>query len=284
MGDQELGGVQAPELGGEQDLESLYTGDDIKEYSLIRFVSEDGIARITLDRPPANVISVDMMAEINHALESLEYAKEVKLIVISGAGKYFSAGFELQDHLGDRAYMMLENFRRVFENLAKVDKPTLAVVAGPALGAGSMLAGACDMVLAGPAARFGHPEIKGGVFNTVAAALLPRIVGQKKAFDMMLSGTALSAAEAERIGLITRAVADDKLEAETEAVVQRFREASAPIVQAVRRALVAAWDLPFGEALRHAEDVYLNQLMATEDLAEGLKAITEKRKPAWKNR
>jgi enoyl-CoA hydratase/carnithine racemase len=109
-------------------------------------------------------------------------------------------------------------------------------------------------------------------------------VGQKKAFDMMLSGTALSAAEAERIGLITRAVADDKLEAETEAVVQRFREASAPIVQAVRRALVAAWDLPFGEALRHAEDVYLNQLMATEDLAEGLKAITEKRKPAWKNR
>jgi cyclohexa-1,5-dienecarbonyl-CoA hydratase len=282
MGDQELGSVQ--ELGGEQDLDSLYTGPQVEEFKLIEFGMEDGIARITLNRAPANVLSVDMMTELNQALESLEYEREVKLVVFRGAGKYFSAGFELQDHLGDRAYMMLEGFRRVFENLAKVDKPTLAVVAGPALGAGSILAGACDMVLAGAGARFGHPEIKGGVFNTVAAVLLPRIVGHKKAFDMMLGGAAVSAAEAERIGLVTRAVPDEKLEEEAAAVVQRFKEASAPIVQCARRALVRAGDLPFAEAIRETEDVYLNTLMGSEDLAEGLKAIMEKRKPVWKNR
>src|SRR5205085_2131941 len=105
-------------------------------------------------------------------------------------------GFELSDHLGDRAYLMLEQFRRLFENLAKVDKPTLAVVAGPALGAGSMLAAGCDMTLASVSAKFGHPEIKAGVFNTVAVAVLPRLVGRKRAFDMIFGGASMSAAEA----------------------------------------------------------------------------------------
>src|SRR5512136_3435527 len=108
-----------------------------------------GVTRITLNRPPANVLSVEMMQELATAIESLEYQKDVKLVTLFGSGKYFSAGFELGDHLGDRAYMMLESFRRIFEALAKVDKPTLAVVAGPALGAGCILAAACDFVIAG---------------------------------------------------------------------------------------------------------------------------------------
>ncbi len=153
-----------------------------------------GVARLTLNRPPANVLSVEMMGEINSVLESLEYQKDIKVVVLSATGKYFSAGFELADHLGDRGYMMLEAFRRIFENMAKLDKPTLAVVAGPALGAGSMLAAGCDMVLAAAsAAKFGHPEIKGGVFNPVAAALLPRLVGRKKAV-----GASCSAARPHR--------------------------------------------------------------------------------------
>jgi len=255
-----------------------------RTYRFIQFDLVQGIARITLNRPPANVLSVDAMEDLNTALESLEYQKEVKLVVLAAEGKYFSAGFELSDHLGDRGYIMLEQFRRLFENLFKLDKPTLAVVAGPALGAGCILAAGCDMVLAAAGAKFGHPEIKGGVFNTVAAALLPRLVGRKRAFEMVLSGASLSAADAERIGLVTRVVPDDKLDAETGALVQRFQEGSAPVLQAARRALVGAMDLPFGDALRHAEDVYLNQLMATEDAEEGLRAIMAKRRPVWKDR
>jgi cyclohexa-1,5-dienecarbonyl-CoA hydratase len=243
-----------------------------------------GITRITLDRPPANVLSVEMMQELASAIESLEYQRDVKLVVLLGSGKYFSAGFELGDHLGDRAYMMLEGFRRIFEALLKVDKPTLAVVAGPALGAGCILAAACDMVLAGQSAKLGHPEVRGGVFNTVATALLPRLVGRKRAFEILMMGTSLGASEAERMGLVTRAVPDERLEAEVAAVVQRFQESSAPVMQLTRRAIAGGLDLSFAEAVRHAEDVYLNQLLVTEDVEEGLRAVTEKRKPVWKDR
>ena len=139
-------------------------------------------------------------------------------------------------------------------------------------------------MLAGESAKFAHPEIRGGVFNTMAAAMLPRLVGRKRAFEMLMLGTTLSAAEGEQAGLVTRAVADDRLEAEAAAIVQRFEESSAPIVQLARRAIVGGQDLPIEEAVSHAEDVYLNQLMATEDVEEGLRAVAEKRKPAWKGR
>jgi cyclohexa-1,5-dienecarbonyl-CoA hydratase len=251
---------------------------------LVQFASAQGVARLTLNRPPANVLSVEMMEEIVSALEQLEYQRDVKLLVINASGKYFSAGFELSDHLGDRAYVMLEDFHRLFDLLRRVDKPTLAVVGGPALGAGCMLAAGCDMTLASASSKFALPEIKGGVFNTVAAAVLPRIVGRKKAFEMILGGLSLTALDAERAGLISRVVADDKLEAEVGAVVQRFQEGSAPLLQCAKRAIAGGLDALLPEALSHAEDVYLNQLMATEDVAEGLQAVLGKRKPVWKDR
>ena len=253
-------------------------------FKSIQFETAQGVARLTLNRPPANVLSIEMMEEINAALESLEYAREVKLLVLAATGKYFSPGFELTDHLGDRAYIMLEQFRRIFENIEKVDKPMLAVVGGPALGAGCMLAAGCDIVYAAASSKFGLPEIKGGVFNTVAAALLPRLVGRKKAFEMVLGGLSVAAADAERIGLVTRAVPDERLEAEASALVQRFQEGSAAVLQLTRRAVSGGLDVSGAEALRHAEDVYLNQLMGTEDAEEGLKAVLAKRKPVWKDR
>jgi len=264
--------------------EDIFAATTVRDYRLIHVDTAQGIARITLNRPPANVLSIEMMQELASAVESLEYQRDVKLVTFFGSGKYFSAGFELGDHLGDRAYLMLEGFRRIFEGLAKVDKPTLAVVAGSALGAGSILAAACDMVLAAQSAKFGHPEIRGGVFNTVAAALLPRLVGRKRAFEILMLGTSLTAAEAERLGLVTRTVPDERLDAEVAAVVQRFQESSAPVVQLTRRAIAGGLDLPFAEAVGHAEDVYLNQLLGTQDVEEGLRAVAEKRKPAWKDR
>ena len=197
--------------------EDVFAPVGVQAFKHVPVDTAQGITRITLNRPPANVLSVEMMQELATAVESLEYQRDVKLVTLFGSGKYFSAGFELGDHLGDRAYMMLEGFRRVFEALAKVDKPTLAVVAGPALGAGCILAAGCDMVLAAQSAKLGHPEIRGGVFNTVAAALLPRLVGRRRAFELLMTGTSLSAADAERIGLVTRVVPDERLDAEVAA-------------------------------------------------------------------
>lgn len=269
----------------QDDLDAYGTVRPAPSFQHVQFGIDKGIARLTLNRPPANVLSVEMMGEINAALESLEYEKSVKALVLSATGKYFSPGFELSDHLGDRGYLMLENFRRIFENMARIDKPTVAVVAGPALGAGSLLAAGCDFVYAAAtASKFGHPEIKGGVFNPVAAALLPHLVGRKKAIEILLTGVGITAADAERIGLITRAVADDKLEAEVAALLARLQEHSAAVLQLTRRAVAGGQDLPLPDAIRHAEDVYLNQLMATEDAEEGLKAVMGKRKPVWKDR
>jgi cyclohexa-1,5-dienecarbonyl-CoA hydratase len=271
------------DLEGRQDVDA-FAPEESRTFEHIQLDSKQGIVRITLNRPPANVLSVDMMQELGVALESIEYQRDVKLVVLLASGKYFSAGFELNDHLGDRAYMMLEGFRRIFEGLAKVDKPTLAVVAGPALGAGCLLAAGCDITLAGESVKLGHPEIRGGVFNTMAAALLPRLIGRKRAYEMLMLGSPLSAAEAERVGLITRCVPDAKLDSEAAALIQRFEESSPPVVQLARRAITGGLDLLLPDAVSHAEDVYLNMLMATDDVEEGLKAVVEKRKPAWKGR
>ncbi len=262
----------------------VFTAQRNPQFRFIHFETVQGIARITLDRPPANVLAIEMMEEVALALESLEYQREVKLVVLAGAGKYFSAGFELDDHLGDRGYIMLESFRRIFELLFKLDKPTMAVVAGPALGAGSILAMACDIVLAATSVKFAYHEIKAGVFNTVTAVLLPRLIGRKRALEIVLGGASMSASEAAALGLVSRAVPDERLDAEVEGMIARFQELSAPVLQNARRAIVGAFDLPFAEAIRHAEDVYLNQLMATEDAAEGLRAVGAKRKPVWKDR
>jgi cyclohexa-1,5-dienecarbonyl-CoA hydratase len=255
-----------------------------RAYRFIHFETVQGIARITLDRPPANVLAIEMMEDIVAALESLEYQREAKLIVFTAAGKYFSAGFELTDHLGDRGYVMLESFRKIFDLLLKLDKPTMAVVAGPAYGAGCILAVGCDLVLAAASAKFVLHEIKAGVFNTVGAVVLPRLVGRKRAMEIILGGASLSAAEAAALGLVSRVVPDDRLDAELALAIGRFQELSAPVLQLTRRAIVGALDLPFADALSHAEDVYLNQLMATEDAEEGLRAVMAKRKPAWKDR
>jgi len=268
---------------GVQDVD-IYAATKEWEPKLVEFGVEDGIARITLNRPPANVFSVELLEDLAAALETLEFRDEVKLIVIAARGKYFSAGFELADQVEDRGYLMVEALRRVFELLLKLDKPSLSVVAGPALGPGSLLAGACDICIAGSGAKFAHPEIRAGVFGTVTAALLPRLVGRKKAFDLILGGQAISPDEAERVGLITRVVPAERLVADAEAVIQRFRESSSVVVRSARKAIAGGLDKPFDEALRHAEDVYLNQLLDSEDASEGLRAAREKRKPAWRNK
>jgi len=265
-----------------QDVD-VYAQSDWKP-QLVEFAVHDEVAELRLNRPPANVLSIDVMEDICSAIDSIEFERDVKFLVLRASGKYFSAGFELTDHLGDRGYLMLEAFRRIFEGIAKIDKPSLAIVNGPALGAGCLLAVGCDMVLAAAGAKFGHPEIKAGVFNTVAAALLPRLIGRKRAFELLLGGGSLTAAEAERAGLITRTVPDEKLDGEAEALIQKLREASPVALHTVRRAVAGGLDLPFADAVRHAEDIYLNQLMLSEDAKEGLKAVMEKRKPKWVGR
>jgi cyclohexa-1,5-dienecarbonyl-CoA hydratase len=179
---------------------------------------------------------------------------------------------------------MLDAFHAIFRALEQTGKPTIAVVDGAALGGGCELVAGCDIVIASERARFGQPEIKLGVFPPVATILLPRIIGDKRARELMLTGELIDAAEAARLGLVNYFVSAAQLSQKTEEILARLRELSAPALEATRRAIDLARGFSFDEALSRVENLYLNELMKTEDAREGVNAFMEKRKPAWRNR
>ena len=163
-------------------------------------------------------------------------------------------------------------------------RPAIAVVDGPALGGGCELALACDIVVASERARFGQPEIKLGVFPPVAAILLPRMIGDKKARELILTGDTIEAAEALRLGLVNYVVSSDELEQKTESVLGKLRELSGVALGMTRAALDLGSQSGFESALKQVESLYLTGLMKTEDASEGIRAFMEKRKPEWRNK
>jgi cyclohexa-1,5-dienecarbonyl-CoA hydratase len=160
----------------------------------------------------------------------------------------------------------------------------VAVVDGPALGGGCELVAACDIVICSERARFGQPEIKLGVFPPVAAIILPRIIGEKKAREMILLGEIVEADEALRLGLVNQVVPSRDLYQQAEVVLAKLRELSSASLQFTRSALDLGSNGEFESALAEAENLYLNELMKTEDASEGVRSFMEKRKPEWRNR
>jgi cyclohexa-1,5-dienecarbonyl-CoA hydratase len=158
------------------------------------------------------------------------------------------------------------------------------VVNGPAIGAGSELVAFGDMVIATPNARFAQPEVKMGVFPPFAAIMLPQLIGPKKTYELILTGQALSAEEAQALGFVNKLVPEAELPATVNAVLARIGEFSAPVLEMTKKVISSSLGLPLAEAIRKSHDIYLNQLMALEDVQEGLRAVLEKRKPVWKNR
>jgi len=251
------------------------------DFKNILVEKKDGVARIIINKPPLNILDIDTLEEMNQALAELRTDDEVKVVVITGAGeKAFSAGVAVGDHLGEKLPKMVEVFHRLFISLVEVDKPTIAVVNGLALGGGCEIVAGCDMAIATEKAQLGQPEIKLGVYPPPASVLFPRILGRGKAFELILSGDSISAKEAERIGLINKAVPDNEFEKATEEFIKRFTANSGLTLTQARRALYRNFDLGFREAMEvTGADATL--VMAEENSVEGLKAFLEKRKPVW---
>lgn len=255
-------------------------------YQHIQFRVEDRVGRIVFARPPLNVFTIAMMREMDEALTECMGQRDMVAVVFEAApgSRAFSAGVSIEEHAEETVYQMLESFHAVFRTLEQSGKPTLAVVDGAALGGGCELVAACDIVISSPRARYGQPEIKLGVFPPVAAVLLPRLVGERRARELLLTGELFDAHEALRMGLVTHVVESEQLEAKLQETLSKLRELSAPALEMTRRALDAARGRPFLEALERAEDIYLNELMKTEDAHEGVRAFAEKRKPEWRNK
>ncbi len=256
-----------------------------QNFKNIIYKVENGVARIIINRPPLNVLNADTIHEIIAGLENADVDKSVVAIVITSAGgRAFSAGVDVSAHLPDQIDKTLEQFHKMFYWLMNINKPIIAVVEGFALGGGCELAITCDIVVASEDAKFGQPEIKVGAIPTVAAALLPKLIGRKQALELILTGDTISAVEAKQMGLVNRVVPPDKLAETVEGLLNKLKDQSPIVLQLVKKAIYQGIDSDFEKALNGVTNIYLKQLILTEDAVEGLKAFLEKRKPKWKGK
>ncbi|HLG15519.1 MAG TPA: enoyl-CoA hydratase-related protein [Blastocatellia bacterium] len=255
-------------------------------YKDIQFSVTDRVARITFARPPLNVFTISMMKEIGDAVNKVGAMHDVCAIVFASASatRAFSAGVSVEEHRPETIYQMLDAFHSIFRLLNTVSKPVVSLVGGAALGGGCELVAFSDFVIATTSARFGQPEIKVGVFPPVAAVILPRLIGERKAREMMLTGELVTAEDARALGLVNYVVAEGEMESKAEEVLGVLRGLSAPALEMTRRAVIQSQGLGFEDALKCAEDIYLNQLMSYKDPNEGVEAFIAKRPPHWKHK
>ncbi len=241
-------------------------------------------ARITLNRPPLNVLNMEMMEELACALGEVEKTDGARVLVLDGEGKAFCAGVDVKDHMGDSAGPMLELFHRVIRLLWHFKLPSVCAVRGAALGGGCELALSCDVVIASERATLGQPEVSVGVFPPPAVVLFTRLAGLAAAKELLLTGRVFESSEAQTFGLINRVVKGEDLDSEVAAVVKNLSKKSLPVLHMTREALLNSIGISMDDALARAESLYLGELMQLEDSAEGLTAFLEKRKPDWKDR
>ena len=250
--------------------------------SNLRTEEKERVARVTIDRPPLNILNVGMVAEIGEALVRLPAQNE--FIVFRGAGGCFSAGADVADHTPERVGRLLGAFHKVFHEMGAGHAVTIAAVEGHCLGGGCELAMCCDFILAEESATFGFPEIKLGCFPPIAMVALPRMMPGHAAFDLILTGRTISAREASELGMVTRVVPDGGVAQAVEDLLAEMKHLSAPVLRLTRRLTRTSGFKDEEKELTEIENLYMDELIRTQDAIEGVRAFLEKRAPVWTGR
>ena len=252
--------------------------------SRIKLTYSERIAAVALSNPPVNVIDIPMMEELASAFAEIEQQDDVCVILFRGEGKGFSAGVDIAAHTLEQIETMLTKFHGVIRAIAKSEKITLAQVHGNCLGGGAELALMCDIVYTDIDATWGFPEIKLACYPPVACAALASVIGQKRAAELIFTGESFSGEQAMTLGLATASWTSAELSQQTERTLDRLRTLSSSALRMAKRAFYG-WDaMHLDKGLARAEKIYLEELMQTDDVREGVHAWTEKRPPKWKNR
>lgn len=253
-------------------------------------LEKDGpIGWLTLNRPnKRNALSLELMGAMLNKLEQVAEDKETRIVVVRGNGPAFCAGHDLSEMVGtDRD---IHHFREIFSRcsemmlrLQKLPQPVIAQVHGIATAAGCQLVAACDMAIAEAGARFATPGVKIGLFCTTPMVPLVRVVGRRRAMEMLMSGRFIPAEEAERFGLVNRIVPAEKLAEEARNWAMELAQASRFTLAFGKQAFYHQVDLEEPVAYGYAKEAIAINALA-EDAQEGMKAFLEKRKPEWRDR
>jgi cyclohexa-1,5-dienecarbonyl-CoA hydratase len=254
-------------------------------YQLINYEKKEKVARITLNVPPLNWITIPMLKEIADALVDVGKDQTVKLLVFDHAGeKAFSSGVDVADHTDDKVEEMIKSFHRIFRIMYEIDIPIVGLVNGVSLGGGCEITSFCDIVLASDRSRLGQPEIAVGVFPPVAAAWFNKIIGLKKTYELLYTGKMIGAQEAKEIGLVNAVFPAASFREDVDKFLADILNKSRPILIWSKRAIRASLGVNFPDSLRSAEVLYLEGCMKAEDAKEGITAFMEKRKAIWKDK
>jgi enoyl-CoA hydratase len=255
-------------------------------YETILVERDDRVATITLNRPTAlNALNAQVMNEVTTAAAEFDNDPEIGVIIITGSPKAFAAGADIKE-MADLSFADAfgEDYFATWAKLAAVRTPTIAAVAGYALGGGCELAMMCDLLIAADTAKFGQPEIKLGVLPGMGGSQrLTRAIGKAKAMDLILTGRTIDAAEADRSGLVSRVVPADDLLDEAKAVATEISQMSLSAARMAKEAVNRAFETSLAEGLLYERRLF-HSAFATTDQTEGMAAFTEKRIPNFTHR
>src|SRR4051812_47152764 len=251
-------------------------------------VERDGpIAYVTMNRPEKrNALSLEHMEELTACLKQIGGARESAVVILKGNGPAYCAGHDIAEMVGQDANF----YRHIFdvctvlmETIQSIPQPVIAQVHGIATAAGCQLVATCDLAVASENARFATPGVKIGLFCSTPMVALGRAVGRKKALEMLLTGTPISAQDALANGLINRVVPSEALAAETRALAENIVQSSPFVIGLGKQAFYRQLDMPQPQAYAYAKEVMSLNAMAA-DAQEGMCAFLDKRAPEWKGR
>ncbi|MCB9946955.1 MAG: enoyl-CoA hydratase [Rhodospirillaceae bacterium] len=255
-------------------------------YETIIVETRGKVGVVTLNRPKAlNALNDQLITELNQALDAFEADEQVGCIVVTGSEKAFAAGADIKE-MASKTFMDVygDDFIAKWMRVTKLRKPVIAAVAGYALGGGCEMAMMCDFILAAENAKFGQPEITiGTIPGSGGTQRLTRFAGKSKAMEMCLTGRMMDAAEAERVGLVSRVVPVPELMDEALKVAERIASMSRPMVMMVKEAVNRSYEMTLAEGILFERRLF-HSTFATDDQKEGMAAFAEKRQPDFRHR